>query len=150
MEPPAIPRERLVRDYSTNGMFASPSKKYASPNRYASPPRVRRIASYEKPSYDRPPSRQDESDRKMDFGLDPVDERSQYEPSISTQVTNPTSVSSGSTRLADFFSPQVFEIVLRNPTTAHQFKKFAQTRLCAENIEFLEKVDMLDLGTIHC
>lgn len=148
MEPQS--RERLVRDYSTDGMFASPGKKHVSPARirYNSPPVVHRTASYEqpsyeKPSYQRPPSRQDEDDRRLDFGLDSVDERSTYEPSISTQVTNPTSVSSGTARLADFFSPQVFEIVLRNPTTAHQFKKFAQTRLCAENIEFLEKVIML-------
>lgn len=150
MEPPAISRERIVRDYSTDGMFASPSRKFTSPNRYISPPPVRRAASYENARYERPPSRQDEDDRRLDFGLDAVDERSQYEPSISTQVTNPTSVSSSSARLADFFSPQVFEIVLRNPTTAHQFKKFAQTRLCSENIEFLERVCMYRSVAVQC
>ncbi|KAL9029464.1 MAG: hypothetical protein Q9196_002286 [Gyalolechia fulgens] len=43
--------------------------------------------------------------------------------------------------LADFFSPEVFQIVLHNPTTAHRLLKFSQARMCGENLEFLEKVD---------
>ncbi|TKA61050.1 hypothetical protein B0A49_10953 [Cryomyces minteri] len=43
--------------------------------------------------------------------------------------------------VADFFSPEVFRIVLHNPTTAHQLLKFSQARFCGENLEFLEKVD---------
>ncbi|MCJ1273597.1 hypothetical protein MMC21_001390 [Puttea exsequens] len=43
--------------------------------------------------------------------------------------------------LADFFSPEVFQIVLHNPTTAHRLLKFSQARMCGENMEFLEKVD---------
>lgn len=46
----------------------------------------------------------------------------------------------GSTAVADFFSPEVFQIVLHNPTTAHQLLKFSQSRFCGENMEFLEKV----------
>ncbi|TGO55949.1 hypothetical protein BCON_0084g00170 [Botryotinia convoluta] len=42
---------------------------------------------------------------------------------------------------ADFFSSEVFYIVLHNPTTAHRFLKFCQSRACAENLEFLQKVD---------
>ncbi|KAL9597277.1 MAG: hypothetical protein Q9219_005258 [cf. Caloplaca sp. 3 TL-2023] len=42
--------------------------------------------------------------------------------------------------LADFFSPEVFQIVLHNPTTAHRLLKFSQARMCGENMEFLEKV----------
>lgn len=76
--------------------------------------------------------------RKLDFNLESVNERDSYEPSISTQHTSATG-SSGS-RLADFFGAEVFQIVLHNPTTAHQLKKFAQSRLCGENLEFLEQV----------
>ncbi|KAI4206888.1 MAG: hypothetical protein LQ348_000781 [Seirophora lacunosa] len=43
--------------------------------------------------------------------------------------------------MADFFSPEVFQIVLHNPATAHRLHKFSQARMCGENMEFLEKVD---------
>lgn len=42
---------------------------------------------------------------------------------------------------ADFFSWEVFQIVLHNPTTAHRFLRFCQSRACAENIKFLQQVD---------
>ena len=42
--------------------------------------------------------------------------------------------------MADFFSSEVFRIVLHNPATAHRLSKFCQARLCGENMEFLEKV----------
>jgi hypothetical protein len=42
--------------------------------------------------------------------------------------------------IADFFSSEVFQIVLHNPTTAHQFLKFCQGRGYGENMEFLQKV----------
>lgn len=42
--------------------------------------------------------------------------------------------------LADFFSTEVFQVVLHNPTTAHRLLKFSQARMCGENMEFLEKV----------
>ena len=40
----------------------------------------------------------------------------------------------------DFFSHEVFQMVLHNPTTAHQLLKFSQSRFCAENIDFLDRV----------
>lgn len=43
--------------------------------------------------------------------------------------------------VADFFSPEVFQIVLHNPATAHQLLKFSQARMSGENMEFLERVD---------
>ncbi|KAI1875340.1 hypothetical protein JX265_004398 [Neoarthrinium moseri] len=46
-----------------------------------------------------------------------------------------------SNRLPDFFNYEFFQFVLRNPTTAHQLLKFSQTRVCSENIEFLNRVD---------
>jgi PAS domain S-box-containing protein len=82
--------------------------------------------------------------RKLDFDLEAIDEGTSYEPSISTashltQNTGMTSNSSG--RLPDFFAPEVFQTVLHNPTTSHQLLRFSQSRLCGENMEFLEKVD---------
>lgn len=47
---------------------------------------------------------------------------------------------SGAGNFADFFSSEVFYIVLHNPTTAHRFLKFCQSRSCSENLEFLQKV----------
>jgi hypothetical protein len=47
---------------------------------------------------------------------------------------------SSSSRLPDFFSYEIFQLALRNPATAHQLLKYSETRLCSENIEFLNKV----------
>lgn len=46
-----------------------------------------------------------------------------------------------SAALPEFFSSSIFNVVLHNPTTAHQLLKFSETRLCSENVEFLAKVD---------
>jgi hypothetical protein len=46
-----------------------------------------------------------------------------------------------STRLANFFGQEVFQIVLHHPTTSHQLTKFCQSKFCSENMEFLERVD---------
>ena len=86
--------------------------------------------------------------RKLDFNLEPIEERSSYEPSISTlsQTSQNTAVTSTSgSRLPDFFAPEVFQTVLHNPTTSHQLLKFSQSRLCGENMEFLEKVDKYNI-----
>jgi len=145
MDAPIRSRERFVRDYSTDGMLAPVSRSRASPanehlNGARSPQRrdshngfdrnhaMDQVASPEEP---------DEIGR-LDSNLEAVVEREDYEPSISTQHTSATG--SSSTRLADFFGADVFQIVLHNPTTAHQLKKFAQSRLCGENLEFLDKV----------
>ncbi|OLN86170.1 Blue-light-activated histidine kinase 1-like protein 4 [Colletotrichum chlorophyti] len=62
--------------------------------------------------------------------------------SISRQSTSKHSVtSSGSSRTVDFFGPGIFQIVLHNPTTAHQLLKFAEARFCSESVEFLKKVE---------
>jgi hypothetical protein len=59
----------------------------------------------------------------------------------SLSVSNQSAISSGSTnRLADFFGMETFQMVLHNPTTAHQLLKFSQSRFCVENLEFLDKV----------
>ena len=78
--------------------------------------------------------------------LSPIEETSYYAPSaasISEQarsISERTEASASSSRLTDFFGTEVFQIVLHNPTTCHQLTKFAQTRFCGENMEFLEHV----------
>lgn len=42
--------------------------------------------------------------------------------------------------IADFYSPEVFRVVLNNPTTAHRLKRFCQSRACGEDMEYLQKV----------
>lgn len=43
----------------------------------------------------------------------------------------------------NFFSAEIFQIVLRNPTTAHRLLRFCQSRACGENMEFLQKVPII-------
>ncbi|KAL8974494.1 MAG: hypothetical protein Q9197_001256 [Variospora fuerteventurae] len=61
--------------------------------------------------------------------------------SFSTPKQNGSLQDRGAGGMADFFSPEVFQIVLHNPATAHRLHKFSQARMCGENMEFLEKVD---------
>lgn len=136
MEPPVVARQRLVRDYSDENVV-TPLRMRASSHReeWLSPQRNDKYVIQEEnghlDDYSLEP-------QKLDLNLSPINESSSYEQSVSTQ---PTSVSAYSTtRLADFFSPDVLHIVLHNPTTAHQLRKFARSRLCGENLDFLEKV----------
>lgn len=80
----------------------------------------------------------------MDF----MGEDNHYEPSLSsvarshaTETHSTAATNSSGSRLPDFFSNEVFQVVLHNPTTSHQLQKFARSRLCAENIEYLAAVD---------
>lgn len=86
-----------------------------------------------------------------DFSLDDVtitkeilqdEQRRPLSPIESVSQRSQRSMASGTSmnKFADFFGNDVFQIVLHNPTTAHQMLKFAQARLCAENLEFLDKV----------
>ncbi len=61
-------------------------------------------------------------------------------PSSFSSPKQSTASDKGNNGLADFFSSEVFQIVLHNPTTAHRLLKFSQARMCGENMEFLEKV----------
>lgn len=65
-----------------------------------------------------------------------------HNPRTADSATKINGAGVGAAGLADFFSPEVFQIVLHNPTTAHQLLKFSQSRFCGENIEFLEKVGL--------
>ena len=84
-----------------------------------------------------------DGDRTIKKYLGPRDAESVAETEVSY---------TSSTKLANFFGLEVFQIVLHNPTTSHQLSKFCQSRFCAENMEFLERIDrynaLLDeLGT---
>lgn len=59
---------------------------------------------------------------------------------VSQDVSSPSLHSSSSMTTPEFFSQSTFHTVLNNPTISHQFLKFAQSRLCGENLEFLAKV----------
>lgn len=62
-------------------------------------------------------------------------------PSIFSQDVKSSSASSGGSRMPEFFSHAVFQTILSNPTISHQLLKFARSRLCGENLEFLGRVD---------
>lgn len=83
-----------------------------------------------------------ETNPKLAQWREPTVERlgSNSHDAVYTESTLPSNHSMTVRGVADFFSPEVFQIVLHNPTTAHQLLKFSQSRLCGENMEFLEKV----------
>ena len=45
-----------------------------------------------------------------------------------------------SSNVTDFFSPEVFQLVIHNPTTAYRLLRYCQIRNCGETMEFLQKV----------
>jgi hypothetical protein len=108
---------------------ASPSP---SPERY----RPRNSRDQSRPNTDRRPSTKDY--------ISPGEERSIKSGEAST-IIRETQDESSRTTFTDFFSSEIFHLVLRNPTTAHRFLKFCQSRDCGENIEFLQKVCELSL-----
>lgn len=61
--------------------------------------------------------------------------------SVRNSISGRTAKSSASQSMPDFFSSEIFQVVLHNPTTAYQLLKFSESRLCSENVEFLAKVD---------
>lgn len=62
------------------------------------------------------------------------------EGSSSTTVERALGSRTKGQNMADFFSAEVFNIVIHNPTTAHRFLRFCQSRASGENMEFLQKV----------
>lgn len=76
-----------------------------------------------------------EKDRSRKMSMGQRDERSSK--SGQTAVVN----APGRDNTADFFSWEVFQVVIHNPTTAHRFQRFCQSRACGENMEFLQQVN---------
>ncbi len=80
-------------------------------------------------------------------GMDTVSSRNasvrqSEEGSASSRTGTGTTLNSSGlgSNMADFFSSEIFNIVIHNPTTAHRFLRFCQSRACGENMEFLQKV----------
>lgn len=128
------PKRRVVRDYSTGGLL-DPLLRPRPHEQVQNWPQANR---YNGPQHEAGTSAEQEGHEQTDFNLEAIEEKASYEASVTTQRTAMSN--SSSSRIADFFSSEVFQVVLRNPTTAHQLQKFAQSRLCGENIDFLEKV----------
>ena len=152
------PRNRLVRDFSMDDSYFDQKSEYQNPfprERVVSPPpsndsRLATMQSVQSPSEPRSPEvRSPNVDAHGQRILSPIEEQSYYAPSAAsvrsmsqhTERTGNSTTSSG--RLTDFFGTEVFQIVLHNPTTAHQLTKFAQKRFCGENMEFLEQVGIM-------
>jgi hypothetical protein len=74
--------------------------------------------------------------------------RQSEEGSASSRIGTGTTLSGSGVggNMADFFSSEIFNIVIHNPTTAHRFLRFCQSRACGENMEFLQKV----VGLLVC
>ncbi|CAO1605167.1 hypothetical protein XANCAGTX0491_008693 [Xanthoria calcicola] len=79
--------------------------------------------------------------RNGPFARDDMSRDYNAPPSSFSMPKHAGAVDRGGNPLADFFSSEVFQIVLHNPATAHRLLKFSQARMCGENMEFLEKVD---------
>ena len=65
--------------------------------------------------------------------------------SAQQQMIRPT----GLPGVADIFSPEIFQIVLHNPTTSHQLLRYSRSRFCGENMEFLDKVRRSPLNSLN-
>jgi hypothetical protein len=98
-----------------------------------------------------PPLPQDSGSPRRDNGISSAGRGAEKDSSrkMSMRQNDDGSSKSGQTavvnapgrdNMADFFSWEVFQIVLHNPTTAHRFLRFCQSRACGENMEFLQQV----------
>jgi hypothetical protein len=83
----------------------------------------------------------DRGEREIRSSHGPIREEDEGSGSSNTGTFHTADVpgTAGGTSL-DFFSSEVFNIVIHNPTTAHRLLKFCQSRSCGENMEFLQKV----------
>ena len=86
------------------------------------------------------PQQSREELKQFDFSLTDIQEKSSYAPSVASASQHTGISGSSNSKMPDFFGHEVFQTVLHNPATAHQLLLFSQSRLCGENMEFLEKV----------
>ena len=139
--PPRV-HNRLVRDFSAEDNSNSNGVVETRPKSPAQSPLRSAFSNPPVDSHQWPLRNGDEFNHESrGLGvLSPIEETSYYAPSAApiSEQTNVSGTSSG--RLTDFFGTEVFQMVLHNPTTCHQLTKFAQTRFCGENMEFLEQV----------
>ena len=94
------------------------------------------------------PQQSREELKQFDFSLNDIQEKSSYAPSVASASVHTGISGSSNSKMPDFFGHEVFQTVLHNPATAHQLLLFSQSRLCGENMEFLEKVSATYFLTI--
>lgn len=127
------PRARLVRDYSSESYFDDLSE----------PPSVVRspgLSSADSQPQSNSASDGLEYDYRSQEVLTPITEQSYYGHASDFMSQHSAVSHSSSARMADFFGAEIFRIVLHTPTSLHQLTKFAHSRLCGENLDFLEQV----------
>lgn len=98
----------------------------------------------------RPLGATSESNHQLQKWQDVATERkhsfSQDDASVASTMKQSVRSGPSSTGVADIFSPEIFQVVLHNPTTSHQLLRYSQSRFCGENMEFLEKVGWIRRG----
>ena len=86
--------------------------------------------------------------KRTSFSPSNIHSRSVFSPS-GTSETSSSSISHhdatssatfAGSKLPEFFSQTVFQTALHHPTIAHNLQKFAETRLCGENMAFLARI----------
>ena len=92
------------------------------------------------PQNGRPSSRSDglHSDRRQSLSHRRNEIRENDEALVDSHPNGSTG--SYGSNVTDFFSSDIFQIVIHNPTTAYRFLRFCQSRNCGESMEFLQKV----------
>lgn len=136
----AVPRSRsppAVQQYQTlNLEEAQPS---ANGSRSRSPAAVQK---YQGMTFDEEPRIPATAPRQQNLNYDGDRTiKKHLNPRDTESIAESVATTASSTRLANFFGQEVFQIILHNPTTSHQLTKFCQSRFCAENMEFLERID---------
>lgn len=138
--PPARQQSRAM-NLDDNGSRSPPPKQGSNGHingafRSRSPPAPQKYQGFVFDEAPRAKTLNYDGERTIKKYLGPRDTESIAETEAST---------ASSIRLANFFGLEVFQIVLHNPTTSHRLTKFCQSRFCAENMEFLERVDRFNV-----
>ena len=136
----AVPRSRTppaTQQYQGLN-FNEDSNHHPNGLRSHSPPAVQRYQTTSDQDSRMPPT----ASRQQDLNYDGDSTiKKHLGPKDTDSVAESEATTASSTRLANFFGQEVFQIILHNPTTSHQLKKFCQSRFCGENMEFLERID---------
>lgn len=90
-----------------------------------------------------------------DLTFGPLNSQSRMEPRDEAKhspeellATGPSnSLTTKDAAIAEFFSQKTFQLVLHNPTTAHQLHRFSQDRMCGESMAFLKRVASFTPGS---
>ena len=138
----AAPRSPAVQQYQGLN-FNEDANHTANGLRSHSPLATQR---YQTMSIDQDPRMPATASRQQDLSYDGDGTiKKHLGPKDTDSIAESEATTASSTRLANFFGQEVFQIILHNPTTSHQLKKFCQSRFCGENMEFLERIDRYNI-----